>query len=62
MKKNYNPNHHWNYTPDHYWLDPKYWAYCLDCTQCKAKAGEPCRTPKGRLKKDSHDLRPFYIE
>jgi hypothetical protein len=35
----------------------------LDCPTCGAKTNEPCRTPKGRKKKDSiHDTRPFAIE
>ncbi len=33
-----------------------------ECPDCKAKEGEPCRTPKGRKKKDIHDTRPFSID
>lgn len=33
-----------------------------DCPICKAPKGEPCRTPKGRIKYDSvHNLRPFGL-
>ena len=33
----------------------------LQCPTCNAKAGEPCRTPKGRLKETVHDTRPFCL-
>lgn len=32
------------------------------CPECKAKEGEPCRTPKGRKKKGWHNTRPFSVE
>jgi hypothetical protein len=31
------------------------------CPTCGAKTDQPCRTPKGRKKKNVHDTRPFSI-
>ncbi len=31
------------------------------CPTCGAKENEPCRTPKGRRKNNTHDTRPFGL-
>jgi hypothetical protein len=37
------------------------WTGCLKCPECGADAGQPCRTPKGRIRNSAHDTRPFAI-
>ena len=32
------------------------------CPVCGADNNQPCRTPKGRKKKNIHDTRPFGID
>jgi hypothetical protein len=33
----------------------------LKCPVCGAERGQPCRTPSGRKKQNTHDTRPFTI-
>lgn len=33
----------------------------LECPECGAVAGQPCRTPSGRKSRSVHDLRPFKV-
>lgn len=32
------------------------------CPTCGADIDQPCRTPKGRKKKNVHDTRPFSLD
>lgn len=31
------------------------------CPSCGAPEGQPCRTPRGRIRRDVHDTRPFSL-
>jgi hypothetical protein len=37
------------------------WGALLECPECGAAAGTPCRTPAGRKRQSAHDSRPFTI-